>query len=55
MLGQMFRMDAMQAMKVNTKINGINHKLSAPPFAWMKKPYIVIGTQSPSSLKTYVF
>lgn len=55
MLGQMYCMDAMQAMKINAKINGINHKLSAPPFAWMKKPWIVIGTQSPSYLKTCVF
>ena len=50
MLGQMYCMTAMQAMKINAKINGINHKLSAPPFAWMTQPYIVIGTQCPASL-----
>ena len=36
----------MQAMKINAKINGINHKLSSPPFGWMKQPYIVIGMRS---------
>ncbi len=40
----------MQAMKINAKINGINHKLSAPPFPWMKQPYIVIGMKSLSPL-----
>lgn len=33
----------MQAMKINAKINGINHKLQAAPFGWMNEPYIVIG------------
>ena len=43
-----------QAMKINAKINGINHKLSAPPFPWMKQPYIVIGTESLSSLYGFI-
>ena len=30
-------------MKINAKINGINHQLRAPPYDWMKQPYIVIG------------
>ena len=38
---------AIQAMKINAKINGVNHKLSAAPYEWMKQPYIVIGEQSP--------
>ena len=33
----------MQAMKINAKINGINQKLQAAPFAWMNEPYIVMG------------
>ena len=33
----------MQALKINAKINGINQKLQAAPFAWMNEPYIVMG------------
>lgn len=47
-------MHDVQAMKINAKINGINHKLSAPPFPWMKQPYIVIGMESLSVLRACI-
>ena len=33
----------MQAMKINAKLNGINHSLHSVPYAWMRQPFIVFG------------
>lgn len=36
----------MQAMKINAKVKGINHKLLTEPCAWMKtEPFIVFGEE----------
>ena len=33
----------MKAMKINAKLNGVNHRLNTVPYAWMRQPFIVFG------------
>ena len=30
-------------MKINAKLNGVNHKLHSVPYSWMRQPFIVFG------------
>ena len=30
-------------MKINAKLNGVNHKLHSVPYPWMRQPFIVFG------------
>ena len=33
----------MKAMKINAKLNGVNHRLHSVPYTWMRQPFIVFG------------